>query len=297
MNMVHGGAVEKRQIREDGQFSINVTAEAQQHSPLFTGLGAAPRVLLTHGDSVTTVAPGFQVTARSHELIVAAIEDRSRGLYGVQFHPEVDLTECGSALLRNFLFNIAGCTGTFTPVSRQELAMQYIRRSVDDRSKVLVLVSGGVDSSVCAALLKAALPADRIIALHIDNGFMRLNESNLVVESLRALGLNLTCIDATHNFAEARTKLKDEAELSERLCDSVRPEVKRQIIGDTFVHVANQAIAQLGLNAADVYLAQGTLRPDLIESANAAVSANADVIKTVSLFRFIDFCVFQIWIH
>ena len=109
---------------------------------------------------------------------------------------------------------------------------------------------------------------------------MRQDESADVARALRAIGVDLQCIDATRTFAEARTRLKGAAEDSERLCDSVRPEVKRQIIGDTFVHVANRAIADLGLRADEVFLAQGTLRPDLIESANEAVSSNAAVIKT-----------------
>ncbi len=146
-------------------------------SALFAGLEPAQAVLLTHGDSVETVAPGFRAVAWSGD-IVAGMEDPARRIYAVQFHPEVTLTTNGVAMFRSFLFGIACCAGDFTVGDRQRTAIQEIQRTVGDK-KVLVLVSGGVDSSVCAALLSKALQPAQIVALHIDNGFMRLNESSV----------------------------------------------------------------------------------------------------------------------
>jgi GMP synthase (glutamine-hydrolysing) len=128
-------------------------------------------VLLTHGDSVDRVAECFRTTARSSNFIAAIASDKLN-LYGVQFHPEVDLTSNGKTMLHNFLFGIAGLTGNYTLRDRQAQCIQYISETVGN-NKVLLLVSGGVDSTVCAALLHKALNKDQVIAVHINNGFMR----------------------------------------------------------------------------------------------------------------------------
>ena len=137
----------------------------------FRGLEKDQVVLLTHGDSIDRVAESFRTTARSSNF-VAAIANDKLNLYGVQFHPEVDLTPKGQTMLHNFLFGVAGLTGNFTLRDREAQCIQYIRDTVGN-SKVLLLVSGGVDSTVCAALLHKALNKDQVIAVHIDNGFMR----------------------------------------------------------------------------------------------------------------------------
>ena len=273
LNYTLGGTVEKKARREDGAFEINCDST----SALFDGIPASTEVLLTHGDSVDKLPEGFRVVATSGEL-VAAIENASKKLYGVQFHPEVDLSVEGSKMLRNFLYGVVGLTGSYSATCRQELAIEYIRSTVGPTKKVLCLVSGGVDSSVCAALLHRALGPERLICLHIDHGFMRHEESSGVVKALRALGVPLEALDASKDFANSTTDIKGEK--TKVLCETVAPEEKRKIIGDTFMVVTQRMCEEKGLKAEDVFLAQGTLRPDLIESASSLVSTNAECIKT-----------------
>ncbi len=272
MAYTHQGVVEKKDTREDGQFVVNLDLD----SPLFSGLNQTESVLLTHGDTVEKPGDGFRIIARSGDLI-AGIENQEKKLYGVQFHPEVDLTIHGRQVLRNFLFDIAGFYGMYTMEDREQKAINEIQNTVGDK-KVLVLVSGGVDSAVCAALVTKAIGSENVIALHIDNGLMRLNESQKVAAALENLGLNLKVVDASDTFYHATTKI--DGRVSKKLNQTTHPEEKRKIIGDTFMRVAQQAISDLELQAEDVYLAQGTLRPDLIESASSKVSGNASVIKS-----------------
>eukprot|EP01127_Copromyxa_protea_P011858 TRINITY_DN3024_c0_g1_i1.p1 TRINITY_DN3024_c0_g1~~TRINITY_DN3024_c0_g1_i1.p1 ORF type:complete len:665 (-),score=136.96 TRINITY_DN3024_c0_g1_i1:50-1768(-) len=273
----HDGVVEKRDQREDGQFTVKVDTSC----PLFDGLDAEQSVLLTHGDSVVSLGEGWKVTATSGDLI-SAISCESRSLYGVQFHPEVDLSVNGKQMLENFLYKVALFKGDFTMEDRHQKALDYITSRVGDK-KVLVLVSGGVDSSVCAALLNEALGSERVIPLHIDNGFMRKGESQKVVEALSKIGMHVTRVDASQDFYNATTEVKNskgETYIAGPLNKAVNPEEKRKIIGDTFMRVAQREIEKLNLKADEVFLAQGTLRPDMIESGSAEVSSVADTIKT-----------------
>ncbi|KAM7413380.1 hypothetical protein PAMA_020666 [Pampus argenteus] len=281
MNKVFGGTVHKKSVREDGVFSIGLDNTCS----LYRGLQKEELVLLTHGDSVDKVADGFKVVAQSGNII-AGIANEQKKLYGTQFHPEVDLTERGMEMLRNFLFEIAGCTSNFTVQNRQQSCINEIREKVD-KSKVLVLLSGGVDSTVCTALLNKALNQDQVIAVHIDNGFMRKRESQSVEEALTKLGIKLKVVNAAHTFYNGTTTLPISEEdrtprkrISKTLNMTTNPEEKRKIIGDTFVKVANEVIGEMNLNPEEVFLAQGTLRPDLIESASHLASGKADVIKT-----------------
>eukprot|EP01124_Arcella_intermedia_P001442 TRINITY_DN10792_c0_g1_i1.p1 TRINITY_DN10792_c0_g1~~TRINITY_DN10792_c0_g1_i1.p1 ORF type:complete len:659 (+),score=136.49 TRINITY_DN10792_c0_g1_i1:259-1977(+) len=273
-----GGLVEKKTQREDGQFNIKVDTTAL----LFAGMTENQEVLLTHGDSVVQVGSGFKVIAKSGDLI-SAICNEDKKLYGVQFHPEVDLTLNGQEVFKNFLFKISGLKGNFTMEDRRAKAVSYIRSRVGDK-KVLVLVSGGVDSTVCAALLNEAIGADRVIALHINNGFMRFNESQLVEKALGILGVHLINIDASEDFYNGTTEIVTGPEKTKKktglLKETVNPEEKRKIIGDTFMVVAQREISKLGLSVDDVLLAQGTLRPDIIESGSPDVSQTAHTIKT-----------------
>eukprot|EP00501_MAST-03F_sp_TOSAG23-6_P001621 GSMAST32.ASY1.ANO1.1688.1 assembled CDS len=229
-------------------------------------------VLLTHGDSVSMVAPGFRCVGKSSSGIVSAIDSFEKKMYGVQFHPEVDLTVHGKEMFSNFLFKVAGFSGNFTMVSRKDAAIKLIRETVGDAS-VLTLVSGGVDSTVCTALLREALPHEKIFALHLDSGFMRKNESSNVKLALEAIGVNLKVVDATETFANATTEIRGKK--TKRLS-------KRKIIGDTFMTISDVEARRFGLDPKKCFLAQGTLRPDLIESASkiASGSGNAHCIKT-----------------
>ncbi|ESO10561.1 hypothetical protein HELRODRAFT_185249 [Helobdella robusta] len=299
INKEFGGKVEKTDAREDGQFKISVDI----NSPIFKNLDGNQMVLLTHGDSVVEVANNFKVIAQCGKTI-SAISNESLRIYGVQFHPEVDLSEHGRQMIKNFLFNVACCSGTFSLTSRKEGCIKYIRDMVGC-NKVLMLVSGGVDSSVCSALLHHSLDSDQVIALHIDNGFMRYNESKRVVQSLNSIGLKVKAINASHTFynaIEAKARKSNNvfvisnntnnnngtnnsssgccANRVKLLCQTTDPEEKRRIIGDTFMNVANDLINELNLVPEEVLLAQGTLRPDLIESASELASKKADAIKT-----------------
>lgn len=291
MNFINGGTVVKKGTREDGVFNIDLIHK--NNSLLFDTLYADTQtttqnkeavygqieVLLTHGDSADTIAPGFVVTARSANGLVAAIEHTEKKWYGVQFHPEVDLSPKGQVVILNFLTKVCQLKQNYTVNNRQELAIAEIRSIVGAENKVLCLLSGGVDSSVCAALLKKAVPnPDQIIAIHIDNGFMRLNESENVKVALESIGLKIHLISAQEQFYEATTTINDVE--TEKLKVTVKPEVKRKIIGDTFIRVSESVIASFGLDPERVFLAQGTLRPDLIESASHLASSSADVIKT-----------------
>lgn len=272
INSVMGGTVQKKDRREDGSCVIVV----DPHSQLFTGLDVRQEVLMSHGDTVDQVGEGFEVVADSDGLI-AAIQYPEKKMYGVQFHPEVDLTKHGSKILANFLFEVVKAEKNFTISDRKADAVKHIQQKVGD-SQVLVLVSGGVDSAVCAALLREALTPEQIIALHIDHGFMRKDESAKVVTALNAVGLNVISVDASATFAQATTVIQGQETAALSVITS--PEEKRKIIGDTFVKVTEQELAKLHLDLDRVFLVQGTLRPDLIESASSLASKKADVIKT-----------------
>ncbi|KAK3795394.1 hypothetical protein RRG08_000705 [Elysia crispata] len=281
LNKEFNGKVERTESREDGQFDILVDTSCL----LFKKLSAEQQVLLTHGDSITQVADGFKTVAHSGSFVAAIANEKSK-LYGVQFHPEVDLTENGHQMLQNFLFDVAQCSGDYTLSNREEACVRYIKEAVGDH-KVLMLLSGGVDSTVCAALLHKALSPEQVIAVHIDNGFMRKDESEQVETSLTKIGLKVRVIRAAHNFYNATTSMPmDKKDLNSRkritstLNRTINPEEKRKIIGDTFMKVANEVVDELNLKPEDVYLGQGTLRPDLIESASSLASGNADAIKT-----------------
>ena len=221
-------------------------------------------MLLTHGDSVKegTVAPGFSIVAKTAENVAGTsavhflssfrqtlehnlgIANEEKKVYGLQFHPEVDLTPNGAKMFNNFLRKIAGLHATYTLENRENACIAHIREIVGNK-KVLAMVSGGVDSTVCAALLHRALGAERVVAIHIDNGFMRKNESKNVVESLNALGLDVKSFNYTDEFLNARVILRDNVE-TPQLRNVVNPEEKRMIIGDTFIRCKDHIIQRVG---------------------------------------------------
>lgn len=252
--------------------------ECELTCPFFKGLTEKKQtVLMNHFDTVKVLATGFKSCAISGEVI-AAIYNEEKKLYGVQFHPEVDLTTNGKTMLNNFLREICGFTENYSLDDRINIAIKMIKRRVG-KEKILVLVSGGVDSAVSAALLLKALDKNQVFAIHIDHGLMRKNESDLICENLKEQGLeNLIRLDTEKEFFN--TPIIIDGKQIGPLTKTSEPEEKRQIIGNIFIQVTKKAAENLHLDFDKTFFAQGTLRPDLIESGNPDVSSYAHKIKT-----------------
>jgi GMP synthase (glutamine-hydrolysing) len=242
------GTVDSAAQREFGHASVRVT----EPSPLFAGLPPDLRVWASHGDLVRTPPPRFRTVATSDNAPVAAIQHESAPLFGLLFHPEVAHTEHGTAMLRNFAFDVCGCRGDWTMASFVEEATARIQRAVADTGRVVCALSGGVDSTVVALLVHRAI-GDRLTCIFVDNGLLRLNEAAQVRTRFGAkLRLPLEFVDASALFLD-------------RLREVTDPERKRKIIGATFIDVFEQRARELG---GFEFLAQGTLYPDVIESVS-----------------------------
>jgi GMP synthase (glutamine-hydrolysing) len=258
----YGGSVEHTQ-REYGPAVLQI----QGASPIFAGMDSEETVWMSHGDTVTVTPPGFDEVGISITGGIvhsnAAIANDSLKRYGFQFHPEVDDTVHGEQMLRNFCIDICGCKPDWTMQNYLKAAVERSRKQAADRP-VFLLVSGGVDSAVCAVLLGRALGSDSLHLLHIDNGLMRKNESSAVVQELNrhGLGKNLYHTDASDRFLKNLEGVTD-------------PEKKRRIIGETFIEVFREEAERISLDGC--ILAQGTIYPDRIETGG---SKRADVIKT-----------------
>ena len=215
---------------------------------LFKGLGEKGISWMSHGDYMAKVPDGFALVASSLTCPNVAIADESRGFYGVQYHPEVNHTENGVAMIRNFLYEVCGAVGDWTMEDYKNIAIRQIREKVGS-GKVLLALSGGVDSSVCAALLAEAI-GKQLTCVFVDHGLMRLNEGNEVAQAFVQWAMNFIRVDAENRFL---LKLAGECE----------PERKRKIIGEEFIRVFEEEAKKIG--AVD-FLAQGTIYPDVIES-------------------------------
>jgi GMP synthase (glutamine-hydrolysing) len=261
-----GGRVESTMHREFGFAQVRPTAPSRLFDGLEDNRDAAGRrvldVWMSHGDRVAVLPPGFTALASSDNAPLAAMADESRGLYGLQFHPEVTHTLKGGELLRRFVREIAGCEANWATGNIIEDAVARIRRDVGS-DKVLLGLSGGVDSSVLAALLHRAIGA-QLICVFVDHGLLRLGEGDQVMATFAEhMGVRVIRVDAEARFLAA---LSGEAE----------PERKRKIIGRLFVEVFDEEAAKLQRVA---WLAQGTIYPDVIESAGAK-TGKAHVIKS-----------------
>jgi GMP synthase (glutamine-hydrolysing) len=248
MAVALGGDVPRTDVGEYGFAELSVTAPA---CALLANVPETSQVWMSHRDSVGTPPPGFVVTGRTGTTGVAAMEDVSRGLYATQFHPEVAHTEFGQHIIRNFLHDIVGIAPTWTMVNIIEDAVAAIRAQVGD-ARVICGLSGGVDSSVVAALLHRAI-GDQLTCVFVDHGMMRLDEAEQVVHTFRdTFKVNLVDVDATDRYLGLLAGVTD-------------PELKRRIIGEEFWKVFfDEATTLEGVR----FLAQGTLYPDVIESGN-----------------------------
>ncbi len=252
-----GGVVAASTQREYGDATLVQTIG----SPLFHNLPESLRVWMSHGDRIETPPPGFVPLAKSDNSPYAAMGDLDRGLYGVQFHPEVAHTPQGSELLRNFVLHICGCEPKWSPAAFIEDAVTRIRAQVGGE-RVLLALSGGVDSAVAGALLHRAI-GSQLVSVFVNTGFMRQGEPEQVVQVFaEQRHMNLIAVDATETF------------LSE-LQGKTDPEEKRKIIGRTFIDVFSAQAQRLAAQGDIRFLAQGTIYPDVIESAaSSKVSKN-----------------------
>jgi GMP synthase (glutamine-hydrolysing) len=262
MTDVLGGEVRRSGHREFGHAIVHVSGlEGAALPALFANVPGQLRVWASHGDDVGTVPPGFSVAATSATAPIAAMEAPERRLYALLFHPEVAHTDYGLAILRNFAYDVCGCTGDWTIASFIEEATERIRTQVGS-GKVVCGLSGGVDSTVAAMLIHRAI-GDRLTCIFVDNGLLRYDEANQIQRRFREkLKLPLDFVDATDLFLT-------------RLAGVTDPERKRKIIGATFIDVFEERAQQLGEFD---FLGQGTLYPDVIESAS--VGGPAAVIKS-----------------
>ena len=247
-----GGRVERAAQREYGRVRVEMDA----NSRLLSGMSPASQCWMSHTYHVTQAPAGFKSIAHSDNCAFCAMENAERGIYCVQFHPEVTHSEEGQRVLRNFALDICGCRGDWTMAAFVQDAIKSIRERVGD-GRVLLGLSGGVDSSVAAALIQRAI-GERLTCVYVDHGFMRKGETEQVVDVFtRLFPVNLVAVDARARFLRQVEGVTD-------------PEQKRKRIGAEFVAVFADEAAKIG--AVD-FLAQGTIYPDVIESGSVKGSA------------------------
>ena len=252
-----GGTVEPADSREYGKSILRVI----DNSDILQGVEDASIVWMSHGDYLTELPKGFKVVGESDHSPMCAISNQTKRIYGLQFHPEVVHTEKGEKIIKNFLFDICKCKGDWTSLNFINEKIEKIKSTVGV-SKAICALSGGVDSTVAAVLVKKAI-GDKLICIHIDNGLMRKNESAKIAKLFEEkLKLNHIHVDASERFLKNLKGVSD-------------PEKKRKIIGKTFIEVFEEEAAKI--KDAE-FLVQGTLYPDVIESVS--VKGASATIKT-----------------
>jgi GMP synthase (glutamine-hydrolysing) len=241
-----GGVVKRGEVREYGQ----TNCEVETDNILFKGLDKVQTVLMSHTDRIFELPEGFVKLAESDDCPVAAFGNDKKKLYGLQFHPEVIHTKNGKEIIKNFLYNICGATGDYNMTDYIEKEVAAIRERVGEK-RVLLALSGGVDSSVCAALLDKAI-GDRAVCIFVDHGFMRKDEGDQIEAIFSKRSLKFIRVDESERFLEKLNGVSD-------------PETKRKIIGNEFIQVFEEQARKLDNIE---FLAQGTIYPDVIESGN-----------------------------
>jgi len=250
-----GGTVAPAQRREYGHAVLHQQGDA----PLWNELPTDLSVWMSHGDQVLELPPGFHTLAFSDNSPIAAMANDA-GVYGIQFHPEVVHTPQGKEILRNFLYEVCGCSGNWTSGNFVAQEVEHIRRQVGD-GRILCALSGGVDSAVTATLVHRAV-GDQLTCVFVDNGLLRFQEAQKVLNTFaRNLRMNVVAVNATERFLT-------------RLANVTDPEEKRKRIGEEFIRVFEEEASKLG--RVD-FLAQGTLYPDVIESAVTEANAAARI--------------------
>ena len=247
-----GGEVVLARNQEYGKTFLNI----KERYGLLNGLGEKFTAWMSHGDSVTRVPEGFDILAESENTPVAAMADKNRCFFGLQFHPEVIHTPQGQLILGNYLFRVCGFTGNWTMENFIETSIAEIQEMVGPEGKVVCGLSGGIDSSVAATLVHRAL-GDRLTCIFVDHGLLRKGEKEQVMETFEGrFNMKMITVDARDEFFE-------------RLKGVIDPEEKRKIIGNHFIRVFEREAEKIGQID---YLVQGTLYPDVIESGTATAS-------------------------
>jgi len=251
-----GGKVTPSIKREYGHTVMHIS---DRHSPLFVGIDEAITVWMSHGDSIERMPPGFTAIAHTENTPLAAIANDKK-MYGIQFHPEVVHTPQGKEILKNFVYKVCGCKGNWTIGNFINESIEAIKAQVGS-GKVISALSGGVDSAVVSSLIHKAI-GNQLTCIFVNNGLLRREEVERTFNTFRLnLGMNIIFVDAADRFLA-------------RLKGVIDPEQKRKIIGEEFIHIFEEEASRLG--KVD-FLAQGTLYPDVIESASTGSSASAKI--------------------
>ena len=256
-----GGLVGKAEVGEFGIARLEQTPDVQ--CPLFKGISLPAQVWMSHQDAVLHLANGYEQAGFTKDCPYAAVQNLEQKRFGLQFHVEVKDTPCGNDIFKNFA-SFCKMEKNWDQSTILEIILEQIKNEAHDK-KVLLFLSGGVDSTVAFALLNKALGQERVLGLHIDNGFMRKNESSTIEKRYKSAGFtNFIVEDASESFLKAIHKLID-------------PQQKRKAVGENFITVRNEVTKRLNLLDSQWLLAQGTLYPDIIESGG---TKNSHVIKT-----------------
>lgn len=242
----NGGKVEKSTHREYGRASLTLT----ESSDLLAGISDGSQVWMSHGDTILNMPENTQVLAKTESIPVAAFRFTEKEIYAVQFHPEVSHSVDGKVLLQNFTQGICGCSGDWTPAHFVTESVEHYKKIIGN-DKVIMGLSGGVDSSVAAFILHQAI-GENLVGIFVNNGVLRKNEYEEVLEAYKGLGLNVIGVDASELFISRLAGVKD-------------PETKRKIIGNTFIEVFDE---EAGKVQDAKWLGQGTIYPDVIESVS-----------------------------